>query len=195
MLRAEANVSSRISHVVGVDDAPFERAHRGDVRIVGAVFCGMRLEGVLCAKVRRDGVNATRALVAMLSRSRFRPQLQALLLQGVALAGFNVVDLPGLHEELGLPVIAVARRQPDFAAIRRALLNRVPGGNRKWQLIERLGPMEPAAGVFIQRVGITHERAAEVIRHFAVHSALPEPLRTAHLIAGGVTRGESRHRA
>ncbi|HEY0593570.1 MAG TPA: DUF99 domain-containing protein, partial [Thermoanaerobaculia bacterium] len=28
----------KLSHVVGVDDAPFERSHRGEVPIVGAVF-------------------------------------------------------------------------------------------------------------------------------------------------------------
>ena len=79
--------------------------------------------------------------------------------------------------------------------IKRALLTRVTGGKRKWRLIERLGPMEPLAGVFVQRVGISQDDAAELLRRFAVNSALPEPLRTAHLIAGGVARGESRHRA
>jgi hypothetical protein len=188
-------MSKRISHVIGFDDAPFKRAHRGDVLIVGAVFCGARLEGVLSGKVRRDGVNATRVLVDLVSRSRFRPHLQTLLLQGIGFAGFNVVDLQALHAALGIPVIAVARHRPDLAAIKRALLTRVPGGRRKWRLIERAGPMQPSAGVFIQCAGIAPERAAEVIRHFAVNGALPEPLRSAHLIAGGVTLGESRHRA
>ena len=35
------------SHVVGFDDAPFARWYRGDVPVVGAVFCGLRLEGVV----------------------------------------------------------------------------------------------------------------------------------------------------
>lgn len=187
-------MTRRLSHVIGFDDTPFDRAHRGDVLVVGAVYAGLRLEGVLSGKVRRDGVNSTRALIDTIARSRFRAHLQAVLLQGIAFAGFNVVDLHALHAALQVPVIAVARRQPDFAAIRRALLHRVPGGRRKWALIERLGPMEPAAGVYVQRVGISLDRTAELIRRLAVHSVLPEPLRTAHLIAGGVTEGESRHR-
>ncbi len=95
--------------------------------LVGAVYAGARLEGVLSGKVRRDGVNSTATLIRLVSRSRFGAHAQAILLQGIAFAGFNVVDLPALHEALRLPVIAVARRQPDFAAIRRALLQRVPG--------------------------------------------------------------------
>jgi len=105
-----------------------------------------------------------------------------------------VIDLPALHGTLELPVIAIARRMPNLEAIRRALLTRVPGGRRKWAILERLGPMEPAAGVFVQRAGISLADAGALIQQLAVNSALPEPLRTAHLIAGGVTLGESRHR-
>ncbi|MDJ0872965.1 MAG: DUF99 family protein, partial [Gammaproteobacteria bacterium] len=43
------------SNVVGFDDAPFARDHRGNVRVVGAVFARDRLDGVLVGRVRRDG--------------------------------------------------------------------------------------------------------------------------------------------
>lgn len=188
-------MSRRLSHVVGFDDAPFERAHRGDVMVVGAVYAAARLEGVLATRVRRDGANATRALAECVRRSRFRPQLHAVLLQGIAFAGFNVVDLAALHERLSLPVLVVTRRKPDLAKIRRALLEHVPGGARKWRLIERAGPMEPAAGVWVQRAGLSPGEARTLVKRFARNGRLPEPLRAAHLIAGGIAAGESRHRA
>ncbi len=184
----------RLSHVMGFDDGPFERTHRGDVWVVGTVFAGVRLEGVLTAKVRRDGINSTQVLAELVGGSRFARHLQAVLVQGIALAGFNVIDLQALHTALGVPVMAVARRLPDLPAIRRALLTRVPGGARKWALIEKAGPMEAAAGVYVQRVGISLPAAQALVRRLAVNSALPEPLRTAHLIAGGLVTGESRHR-
>lgn len=185
----------RLSHIVGFDDAPFPRAYRGDVLLVGAVYSGLRLEGVLSTTVRRDGANSTEKLATMIEQSRFSGQLQGLLLQGIAFAGFNVVDLTWLHERLGVPIVAVARKAPDMDAVRRALLTKVPGGPHKWKLIERLGPMEPAAGVFVQRVGVSLNDVASLLRRLAINSALPEPLRTAHLIAGGIALGESRHRA
>jgi uncharacterized protein len=180
--------------VVGIDDAPFDRAHRGDVPIVGAVFSRLRLEGVLSARVRRDGRNAADVIVRMLARSRFAPQLQLVLLQGVALAGFNVVDVAALHATLGIPVLVVARRAPRLPLIRQALLERVPGGARKWRLIERLGPMEPVAGVWVQRAGLSPAESARALAALQAHGTIPEPLRTAHLIAGGLARGESRGR-
>ena len=185
----------RISHVVGFDDAPFDRSHRGDVLVVGAVFAGNRLDGVISTKVRRDGANAAQRLIDCLTGSKYFDQLQAILLQGIAFAGFNVVDLQRLHEATGLPVLVVARYRPDLQAIRKALLEQVPGGARKWRLIEAAGPMETMAALYVQRCGITPEHAARLLASLQQNSQLPEPLRVAHMIAGGVTTGESRHRA
>lgn len=184
-----------ISNVVGFDDSPFARAHRGDVRVVGAVFSGARLDGVLGGRIRRDGANSTRVLARLIAGSKFASQLQLVMLQGIALGGFNVVDIHLLHQSLGIPVLVVARRAPRLELIREALLTRVRGGGRKWALIERAGPMEPVGGVFVQRAGLPLVDAEAVIRRFSVYGSIPEPLRVAHLIAGGVATGESRGRA
>lgn len=186
---------SRISHVIGFDDAPFARDHRGDVLLVGAVYAGERLECVISGKVRRDGANATREIIRLVSESRFVPQLQLVMLQGIAFAGFNVVDIHALNTALGVPVLVVMRRRPDLRAIERALLHKVRGGARKWGLIQQAGLIEPAGKVFIQRAGISLTLARQVVGRFTMSSDLPEPLRTAHLIAGGIQTGESRHRA
>lgn len=182
---------ARWSHVVGFDDAPFPADHRGGVLVVGTVYAGERLQGVLSCRVRRDGSNATGRLEACIRRSRFYPQLHAVLLQGIAFAGFNVVDIHALAEALARPVLVVLRRRPNPASVRRALLTRVRGGARKWQLIERAGRVEEIAGLFVQRAGLSPEAAAVLLRRHVRYGALPEPLRMAHLIAGGVSRGES----
>ncbi len=184
----------RLSHVIGFDDAPFERVHRGDVPIVGTVYSGLRLEGVLCGKVRRDGVNSTDVLARLIARSRFRGHVQLVMLQGIAFAGFNVIDLPRLHATLRIPVLAVVRKRPDMKAIEQALRRKVPGGARKWRLIERAGPVERIGEVYVQRAGLSREEAGRVIARYALVSRLPEPLRVAHLIAGALALGESRHR-
>jgi len=187
--------TKRFSNIVGIDDAPFHHDYVGNVPVVGTVFTGLQLTGVIIGEVEKDGTDAARKIVELVSGSRFREHVQLVMLQGITLAGFNVVDVCHLHKQLGLPVLVVSRRLPDMAAIREALLTRIPQGEQKWQLIDRLGPMEPAGRVYIQRVGLTSEEAVAVVERFAVHSHLPEPLRTAHLIAGAVAEGQSRGRA
>jgi endonuclease V-like protein UPF0215 family len=180
---------------MGIDDAPFKRAHRGDVPIVGVVYSRERLEGVLHSRVRRDGINSTKRIAEMVSDSRFFDHLQLVMLQGIALAGFNVVDIHALNKMLELPVLVVMRRRPNLRAIYEALMSRVPGGRRKWRLIEAAGEVEPLGKLFVQRVGIDPPQATAVVEQFAMVGHLPNPVRTAHLIAGGLSSMETRQRA
>jgi uncharacterized protein len=187
-------MSGTITHVIGFDDTPFARDYRGDVAVVGAAFTATRLEGVLTGKVRRDGANATQCLIRLVSQSRFAAHSQLIMLQGIAFAGFNVIDIHALNAALAKPVLVVARKRPDLASIKKALLDSVAGGKRKWRLIEKAGAMENSAGVYIQRAGIEPAAARRVIEYFAINSTIPEPLRTAHLIAAGLADGRSRQR-
>ncbi|WP_394830631.1 DUF99 family protein [Pendulispora rubella] len=209
-------------NVIGFDDGPFPREHRGDVLLVGAVCSGTRLDGVVRGRIRRDGTDSTREMVRLVRASQFEEHLQAVLLQGIAVGGFNVVDIHSLREELGIPVVVVVRRHPDLDAVRRALFSdspherpRVPGAARKWELIERAGVLEPlgpshralqratkmgaAAAkvpkVWMQRAGVSLEEARKIVATTTLHGNIPEPLRLAHLIAGGIVTGTSRGRA
>ena len=207
-------------NVIGFDDGPFPHAHRGDVLLVGAVCAGTRLDGVLSGKIRRDGADATRRIVDLVRGSQFSGHVRAVLLQGIAVGGFNVVDVHALSERLGMPVLVVMRRPPDLPSIRRALFSddppgrpRVGGARRKWRLIERAGPVEalgaavPSPGIFrptglrdrpqslwVQRVGLSLEAARRLVAATTLHGHVPEPLRLAHLIAGGIGAGRSRGR-
>jgi endonuclease V-like protein UPF0215 family len=116
------------------------------------------------------------------------------LLGGITFAGFNIVDIHGLAARLERPVLVVARRRPRLEKIRRALSN-LPRAERRWALLERAGAMEPAGPVMVQRAGLSLADAQGLLAATTLHGNLPEPLRLAHLIAGGLTTGHSRGRA
>lgn len=179
----------RFSHAIGIDDAPFPPTHRGDVPIIGTAFSGLRLEGVLRGKVLRDGTDSTSAIAEMVSSSRFAAHTRLVLLEGISLAGFNVIDLHALSATLGMAVLVVVKRMPDIDAVREALLERVPGGADKWALIEKAGPMEPIGSLFVQRAGIERAEAEAVLGDLAIHGRLPEPVRVAHLVANVLAVG------
>lgn len=191
----ETQTHKRFSNVIGVDDAPFKKGYTGPVKVVGTLYARLHLNGVLVGEIEKDGADAAEKLIALIRNSKFYENVHLIMLQGVALGGFNVVDAVAMHEQLALPILIVARRQPHMQAIREALLAHVPGGERKWALIEQLGPMEALNQVYVQRVGLSLEQAATAIENFRVEGLIPEPLRTAHLIAGAIADGESRGRA
>ncbi|MFP4453248.1 MAG: DUF99 family protein, partial [Desulfobacterales bacterium] len=111
---------------------------------------------------------------------------------GIAFGGFNVVDVFELHEHLALPVLVVARKQPEMEAVKKALLGEIKQGARKWEVIKRLGPMEKLGNIFIQRVGLSPEQAKTVLDRLCIHGNIPEPLRSAHMIATALVNGQSR---
>jgi endonuclease V-like protein UPF0215 family len=186
--------SRRFSNIIGIDDAPFRQNHVGGVKVVGAVYAGLRFDGILIGEVEKDGFDAAEQLVEIVGESKFFEHAQLLMLQGISLGGFNVVDVFALHESLELPVLVVSRREPDLRAIKQALFDQVSDGREKWAVIEKLGPMEAVGDVYVQRVGLSLEEAEDVVSRFAVHGHIPEPIRAAHLIAGALVDGESRGR-
>jgi endonuclease V-like protein UPF0215 family len=184
-----------ITNVVGFDDGPFERARaRARVLLVGAVCARTRLDGVIAGRVGKDGRDATARVAALVRGSQFNGHVRAVLLNGIAFGGFNVVDIHALAAALARPVLVVARRAPRLALIRDALA-RLPGGAGKWRLIEQAGPMEAVRGLYVQRAGLTLAEARDLLAATTLHGKLPEPLRLAHLIAGGIVTGKSRGRA
>lgn len=179
---------------LGVDDGPFTRGSRRSVLVVGAVYSADQFEGLLSTTVRQDGFNATDRLVRMIVGSKFHRQLHMVLLDGITLAGFNVVDLPRLAEASGLPAVAVMRRRPDHAAIAAALA-RLPSVGRRRALLARAGIISRAGSLYIQTAGVDPELAGRVVRRCVAQGLVPECLRAAHLIASGIVTGESGRRA
>jgi endonuclease V-like protein UPF0215 family len=180
--------------VLGFDDGPFPSDWTGPVLVVGAMYHGGEfLEGVLCTHITKDGDDATERLIAAVTGSRFQAQLHGLLLHGVTLGGFNVVDLPRLHHDTGRPVLSVMRKEPDLAAMQAALA-KVPNGAAKWERLRAAGPVRELNGLFVQPHGLSDAEAQALLRLITRRGKFPEPLRAAHLIAGGLATGESRGR-
>jgi hypothetical protein len=125
------------SHVIGVDDAPFAREHRGDVRVVGTAYAGLRLEGVLSARVRRDGANAARVLAAMIGGSRFASHTRLVLLQGIALAVARCRDPAWSGGESLCDADEAARQEEEADADADAARQRIAAGSERRRDVAR----------------------------------------------------------
>ncbi len=184
--------------IIGWDDAPFKKGDK-KVLIFGAIFRGgLFMDGLLSTSIKVDGNDATKKIYDCINNTRHKEQLRIVMLDGIALGGFNVVDIGHLHEETGMAVIAVTRKMPEFEKIRSALEN-LKDGEKKWALIKNAGrPFSTKINersIYYQACGINRKDADDVIKLSSTRALIPEPLRAAHLIASGVVRGESYGRA
>ena len=108
--------------ILGIDDMPFS-FNDEKTGIVGVVMRGgTYLEGVLKSEVEIDGRDASDAIINMVKNSRHAGQLKIIMVDGVALGGFNVIDGEKIYNETNLPVITVTREFPCFSYDRQICL-------------------------------------------------------------------------
>jgi len=185
---------TRRPHVLGIDDAPFERGRDAEVPIVGVMMEGATLvEGVAITRFPIDGEGATEFLAGWIESLRWRPSLQAVVLGGITMAGLAVVDLVALSERLALPVLAVTRHDTADSELADAL--RTAGLEDRLAILERTPPAEPMwRGLYVAWAGADAFEARQLVQATLNKARLPEPLRIAHLIGAALVRGQSRGR-
>ena len=180
---------------MGVDDAPFTVHTRNPVMVVGTIFrAGNWLDGVLRTYITGDGTDSTCKIISMINQSRHKDQLGVIMLDGITFGGFNVVNIQEIFEATDLPVIAVMRKYPNFHKIKMAL-KRFEDGEERWKHVLDAGEVfkiENKENIYIQKYGIDIGDAEDIIRLSTTRSAIPEPIRAAHIIAAGVVTGESK---
>jgi len=182
--------------VLGIDDMPFDKFKDKRTTVIGVMFRGGNyMDGVVSTDVSVDGTDSTKKLSDMINDSKFIKQLQCILLDGIAVGGFNVVDVVELSEKTRLPVIVVMRDYPRVDDMHSAL--KKIGMEKKIPLLSRAGKIHKVDKVYggsihIQCAGIDIEKAKKIIRTTATHSFIPEPIRIAHLVGQGIMLGESR---
>ena len=180
--------------VLGIDDSPFKFG-AGNALVVGVlVRLPSYLESVMKTEVVVDGTDSTEKIIEMVSKSRYREQIKAILIDGIALAGFNLIDIEHTHAELEIPVLTITRDRPDLEKMKSALMKHFDDWKQRYALIARHELKEIATEhkpLYASGVGLEWSEFEEIVRLSTVRGVVPEPLRMAHLIASAMTRGES----
>jgi uncharacterized protein len=173
--------------IAAVDDGAFERTDRYAPIAAVVVALPEQLEAARLGRVRVDGSDGTARVTALLRSLGPWDGVRAVLLDGAVVGGFNVLDLDALHRAVGVPVVAVTRRPPDFARIAAALRRWFPrSAKRRLGLLRshRLAPVRTGGQpILAAAAGCAAEEAAWLVRRATVRGYWPEPLRLAHLLA------------
>jgi len=180
--------------ILGIDDSPFTFTEKY-ATVIGAIMRGGEyLECVLSSQVLIDGNEATNICTEMIQNTKHNKQLKAIMLDGVSLGGFNIIDIQQLHKSTNLPIITITRDFPDFEKIKQALQKNFSDWKQRWRILQKgqLYTIKTKHNpIYVKCVGITIEEAEEIINLSTIRGVIPEPLRVAHIIASGIIRGES----
>ena len=149
---------------------------RSDLVVDGLVFGGATLEGD----------DATDAILDMYDRLG-RSDVNYVLLSGMVLSMYNVLDIARLHDSVKIPVIGISYR--DSSGIEGSMRRRFAGSSEsKIEAYQRLGSrtrvrLKTAHDVFVRTAGCTAADAARIIDALTLHGSVPEPARVARMAA------------
>jgi hypothetical protein len=158
------------------------------------------VEGVLSDKIGVDSSDSSKKIISRIRRSRFKDQVKVLALNGIALAGLNVVDVHSVSKALGVEFIILTRKKPHKDLLIKAV-ERIEGeskeGTKAAIAAKRdIGLINGVGMLQIKKInGFYAQSSLDLGKSDSglVMSAF-EALRIAHLIANGVETGESKGR-
>jgi len=157
------------TRVIGIDDGATRLRRRV---AVGVVFRGsLWLDGVVTAAIDVTTASVGRRLATMVTESKFCNELRFAMLHGAMLSSMKATGLMEFNAATRLPTIAILQgRQIQ-------VVGQILGKARK-AIHFRLRKDVSALGI-----GLTTERAVEILRLTSRGGLMPEPVRVAGLIA------------
>ncbi|MFB6106692.1 MAG: DUF99 family protein [Halobacteriaceae archaeon] len=163
-------------------------SYRGDrSTLAGAVVRASRVvDGFAFASCAVGGTDATGAVVDLF-RSLDREDVRYVVVAGVALAWYNLLDLRAIHDAVDRPVISVTFEESD--GLETAIREAFDGDDRDARLAtyRALPPREALSvndeSVFVRAVGCRSGEARDVVRAYTPAGGRPEPVRVARLAA------------
>lgn len=151
---------------------------------------GSIIEGVLSSTIKINGADSTNKICGMISRSRFKEQIKIVCVNGVAMAGLNVIDVKAIGRRTGANTLIITRRKPNRTKLVHAIRTfgkkeNVPIKPRENILKQQAGKVERVDGFYVENGNLVPKR---------IITTSIEMLRLAHIIARGVSTGESKGR-
>ncbi len=178
--------------ILGIDDSSFSKKDQ-EVLIIGTIFRGgSYLDGLLSFYVKNDSNDATNLLISSVNKSKHKKQLRCIMLNGISVAGFNMLDIKEISKKTLLPVIVIMRKFPNLKKFKSAL-SRID--KTRLKAIKNAGKIYSLkinhSKIFFQISGISKSAAMQAIKLSTTRSNIPEPIRIAHIIASSITKPSS----
>jgi endonuclease V-like protein UPF0215 family len=178
--------------IIGISDTPLSPFSPEQVELFGVVYRGgYWFDGIINVKINKNGLDATDKISEMITTSPHYQQLRVIMLDGIACAGYNLVNIRQLFDFTSLPVISITIEKPNFNSMKKSFHN-IPQWTRRWKAIEDAREViiykKDHSQLYLQIAGLVREDAEKILRISSKRSIIPEPLRVAKIISVALTK-------
>jgi endonuclease V-like protein UPF0215 family len=170
--------------VLGIAES-FVRSCPASVLAGVVMRADLRVDGIAFARATVGGDDATKA-VLKIYEDLDRSDVNALLLSGVAISWFNIIDIEEVFDRTGKPLVCLT--YDESPGLERYILEYFPHPEEKLRRYERLGMREQVNlktgyEVYVRTLGCSAEEARILLNKFTLDGRVPEPVRVARLAA------------
>ena len=144
------------------------------------------IDGFVMGHSTVGGDDATDAILAMHEKLN-RSDVSFLLISGIVISLYNILDVKRISEKIGLPVVGVTYE--ESSGIEDAIKHHFPESyDSKLAEYSKLGVREKITlhtshNLYIQNEGCTVLEAKQLLDKMTLQGSIPEPLRISQLLA------------
>lgn len=163
----------------------FRKNHRYSV-IAGVVMrSDLVIDGILFNYVTIKGDDATSSIITLYERLK-RNDINLIMLDGLIISMYNIIDIDTLYAHLSKPIIAVTFRESE--GLDEHIKRRFKDYHNKLDAYHKLGLRETIViktgyKLYIRSKGIDVDDVRLAVDKFTLQGSIPEPIRVAKLIA------------
>jgi hypothetical protein len=166
------------------------------VPLIG-VFChGTQLIHVSQSTITVDGTDATHQILEVYHNHPFRQEIRLIMIDSPTLAGFNPPNPFDIHLQTGIPVVLIPSSEPK-SHIAEVYAQVFPDRTETIAFLQQLPPLESlnvhinadphtSRMIYFHVIGASKDEIQGVLHNVSLYSAIPEPLRIAHIIASSL---------
>jgi uncharacterized protein len=143
------------------------------------------IDGMVSGSATMEGNDATEMILDMYG-SLERNDIACIMIGGLVISMYNIVDGERIFNESHIPVIAVTFEKSP--GLEETIRRRFPNSKEKMALYNKLGRREEVLlktgkTLFVRYWGVTQHKAVMILNSFTLQGSLPEPVRVAKLAA------------
>ncbi len=148
------------------------------------------IDGFVFGHATIEGDDATENILNMFDRLK-RPDISYVLLSGIIISMYNIIDLQKIHQHTGIPVIGITYEGSE--GIEDSIKYHFQDYYSKLNQYKKLEDVEKirlstSYDIFARRHGCSYSDVKNLLDGLTLQGSVPEPLRVAHLLANSTNR-------
>ena len=150
------------------------------------------VDGFVLGKATLAGDDATDGIISMYEKLE-RPDISYVLISGLIISMYNMIDIKKIHEKLQIPIISVTYQ--ESTGIENAIKHHFPNSfEEKILQYQKLGSrkkiiLDTSYEIYVRNEGCAIGEAKQLLNDLTLQGSQPEPLRVAQLLAKTILIG------